>query len=105
MAYGLTTYKADGTIILQNSTKSGVFGEVLTVPKTTAGAVTYVNFPQYAGRTLRPIQLMSGAHRWDAPTYTNGIPQIKFTQLSDIYSIPTNLPYYYDSTILYIFVK
>ena len=62
MAYGLVTYKADGTtIVLQNSTKSGVFARSFTC---TASDYTYINttdswygyynkqFPEYNGRTL-----------------------------------------------------
>jgi hypothetical protein len=102
--YGLTTYKEDGTtVVLTNSTKSGVFGEAYQYSKTgTAGTKPPVSFPQYAGRTIRPMQLLPGAHSWSV-SYPSGIPTITFVENEPIAaSIPQ---FYYESTILYIFVK
>jgi hypothetical protein len=104
MAYGLTTYKSDGTtIVLQNSTKSGVFGEKYEYAKTgTPGNKPGVPFPQYTGRTIRPMQLIPGAHSWNV-TYPSGIPTINFYEND---AIAAGIPqFYYDSTVLYIFVK
>ena len=102
--YGLTTYKADGTtVILQNSTKSGVFGQSYTITKSgTSGLQTIVEFPQYTGRTLRPMQLRPGGHVWNT-SVVNNIPRITFTENSAIGA--TGAAFYYSDTILYIFVK
>lgn len=102
--YGLQTFKSDGTtIVLQNSTKSGVFGEKYQYAKTgIAGTKPAIPFPQYSGRTIRPMQLRPGAHTWSV-SYPSGIPTITFIENQPIDSgIPQ---FYYDSTILYIFVK
>lgn len=104
MVYGIKTFKPDGTtVILQNSTKSGVFGEVYQYMKTgTAGSKPPVSFPKYAGRTIRPMQLLPGAHSWSV-SYPSGVPTITFYENDYIASgIPQ---FYYDSTVLYIFVK
>jgi len=102
--YGLKTYKSDGTtVILQNSTKSGVFGEVYTYPKSgTAGTKPPIAFPQYAGRTIRPMQLLPGGHSWSV-SYPGGVPTITFVENADIASGITQ--FYYGDTVLYIFVK
>lgn len=104
MVYGLKTFKADGTtVVLQNSTKSGVFGERYTIAATgTNGQVTAVDFPKYSGRTLRVLQLKPGGHSW-AISYNSGIPRITFTQQ---YSSSVPLPtYFFGNTTVYIFVK
>ena len=104
MVYGIKTFKSDGTtVILQNSTKSGVFGEVYTYPKSgTAGSKPPVAFPKYAGRTIRPMQLLPGGHSWSV-SYPNNIPTITFYEND---SIASGIPqFYYEDTTLYIFVK
>jgi hypothetical protein len=102
--FGLKTFKSDGTtVVLQNSTKSGVFGQSRTVNKTgTAGTQTVITFPEYTGRTIRPVQLKPGAHTWYVEVISN-IPRITFTENSAIGV--TGAAFYYDSTTLYIFVK
>jgi hypothetical protein len=104
MAYGFKTLKSDGTtVILQNSSKSGVFGEAYTIGITgTAGQVTPVDFPKYTGRTLRVLQLKPGGHSWQV-SYNNSIPRITFVQR---YSPSIPLPAaFFGSTTVYIFVK
>lgn len=102
--YGLKTYKADGTtVVLQNSAKSGVFGQVYTIAKSgTAGTVTVKSFTEYTGRTIRPVQLRAGGHRW---TYSvvNNVPTITFTETSNAGAFTAD--FYYDDTTLYIFVR
>ena len=102
--YGLKTFKSDGTtVVLQNSTKSGVFGQSYTITKSgTSGLQTVVEFPQYTGRTLRPMQLRPGGHVWNT-SVVNNIPRITFTENSEIGA--TGAAFYYSDTILYIFVK
>jgi hypothetical protein len=102
--YGLKTYKSDGTtVVLQNSTKSGVFGQAYTLSKSgTAGLQTIVEFPQYTGRSIRPMQLRPGGHVWFVGV-VNNIPRITFTENSAIGV--TSASFYYDETVLYIFVK
>ena len=104
MSYGLTTYKVDGTtVVLQPSTKSGVFGEAYTITKSgTAGFQTIVEFPQYTGRSIRPMQLRPGGHVWYVGV-VNNIPRITFTENSAIGVTSAN--FYYDDTVVYIFVK
>ena len=104
MSYGLTTYKVDGTtVVLQPSTKSGVFGEAYTITKSgTAGFQTIVEFPQYTGRSIRPMQLRPGGHVWYVGI-VNNIPIITFTENSAIGV--TSASFYYDDTVVYIFVK
>jgi len=71
MAYGIITYKSDGTtVVLQNSSKSGVFARSFTC---TASDYTYLTpggqysdsyynkeFPEYNGRTLYLFNLKTG---------------------------------------------
>jgi hypothetical protein len=103
--YGLKTYKADGsTVVLQNSTKTGVFSQAYTVPATVTTG-TSVPFPEYTGRTLRIFQLRPGAHSWGI-SYPSSIPTITFTKNPDPAMLGANSPqFYYSDTILYIFVK
>jgi hypothetical protein len=104
MAYGLKTFKSDGTtVILQPSTKSGVFGQSYSISRSgNAGLQTVVEFPEYTGRTIRPMQLRPGGHVWYVGV-VNNIPRITFTENSAIGV--TSASFYYDATILYIFVK
>lgn len=106
MAYGLKIFKADGTtVVLQNSSKSGVFGEAYTKAKTgTAGEIISVQFPQYTGRTLRVMQLKPGGHSWSVGT-NNGIPQITFTEQGNVDLIVPGNGFFYGATTVYIFVK
>jgi hypothetical protein len=105
MAYGIKTFKADGTtVILQNSTKSGVFAQTYNVPPTVVTG-TAVPFAQYTGRTIRIFQLRPGAHSW-AVNYPNSVPTITFTKNPDPALLGANAPqFYYSTTVLYIFVK
>jgi hypothetical protein len=102
--YGLTTYKADGTtVVLQNSTKSAVYGQTYTLAKSnTAGAVTVKSFTEYTGRTIRPMQLSPGAHNW-VLSYVNSVPTITFTEGAGLSN--TFAAFYYGDTVLHIFVK
>jgi hypothetical protein len=106
MAYGLKTFKADGTTaILQNSTKSGVFAQTYTIPEQTATG-TLISFPQYTGRTLRIFQLRPGVHSWYL-TYPNSVPTLNLTKNPDPFSVGATFGggFYYSDTVLYIFVK
>lgn len=102
--YGLTTYKEDGTtVVLSNSTKSGVYGKSVLVSKSgTAGTITTLDFPEYTGRNIRPMQLNPGAHNWTL-SYVSGVPRITFVEGSGISSAIT--AFYYSDTVLYIFVR
>jgi hypothetical protein len=102
--YGLQTFKSDGTtVVLQNSTKSGVFGTSYSLAKSgTAGLQTVVEFPEYTGRSIRPMQLRPGGHTWYVGV-VNNIPRITFTENSAIGV--TSASFYYEDTVLYIFVK
>lgn len=123
MAYGLKTYKADGsTVVLQNSTKSAAYGTSVYLddsgtgatrsgpntvyPNLPGGTYYYIDFPQYTGRTLRPMQIGPGPHEW-AVGVTNSIPYIRWSRqlyrISD-YGI-TNPDFNYTTTVLYVFVK
>lgn len=104
--YGLKTYKADGvTTVLQNSSKSGVFGEAYQILKTgTAGSKPPISFPQYTGRTIRPMQLLPGAHSWSV-TYPLAVPTITFVETGTMDTLLGDARFYYDATVLYIFVK
>jgi hypothetical protein len=105
MAYGIKTFKADGTTaVLQNSTKSGVFAQAYTVSATVPTGTT-VAFSQYAGRTIRVFQLRPGAHSWTI-SYPGSVPTINLTKNADPSSIGANVTqFYYSDTVLYIFVK
>jgi hypothetical protein len=118
--YGLKTYKSDGTtIILQNSTKSAVYAKTVTldnagteatrsvpIPTRPAYYYYYLDFPEYTGRTIRPIQIQPGLHDWTIGVL-NSVPYIMWYknvyQTSD-YGI-TNPTFNYTNTILYVFVK
>lgn len=102
--YGLQTFKSDGsTIVLQNSTKSGVFGQSYSLAKSgITGLQTVVEFPEYTGRSIRPMQLRPGGHTWYVGV-VNNIPRITFTENSAIGV--TSASFYYEDTVLYIFVK
>lgn len=126
MAYGITTYKADGTtVVLQNSTPSAVYGKFISldnlgtgytrrisIPTRPADYYYYRDFPEYTGRTLVPIQLRPGLHEWNKGVgdgtsgSVNGVPYIRWFknvyQASDYASPPD---FYYETTGLYIFVK
>ena len=118
--YGLTTYKTDGTtVVLQNSTKSAVYAKTVTldnngtgatrsapIPTRPADSYYYIDFPQYTGRTIRPIQLRPGLHDWSIGILS-GVPFIKWNK--NVYQVAdygvTNPDFYYDTTVLYVFVK
>lgn len=100
--YGLVTYRANGTPLLTNSTKSGLFGTTATATATgTAGTITTITYTQYTGRTIRPIQLNPGSHIW-AVTYPSSVPTITFTEASSTDTAATFSP---QATTLYVFVK
>jgi hypothetical protein len=102
--YGLKTYKEDGTtVVLQNSTKSGVFGQTFTLAQTgNSGTVTTKSFTEYTGRTIRPMQLAPGAHTW-VLSYVNNVPTITFTEGQGLAN--SIVAFYYGDTTLHIFVK
>lgn len=120
MAYGLTTYKSDGTtVVLQNSTKSAVYGQTFTLTDAGTGYTRrevistrpsyyyyYKDFSEYAGRTIRPFQLRPGQHNWEVGT-SNNVPYVKWER--NVYT-PASAGIYipefsYTDTVLYIFVK
>jgi hypothetical protein len=126
--YGLTTYKSDGTtVILENSSQSAVYGKAVTLNNEGTGATRsepipfrqppntffyyYLDFPEYTGRTIVPIQLRPGLHEWTKGVGTtgtlNGVPFIRWFknqyQAAD-YGV-NNPDWYYETTVLYVFVK
>jgi hypothetical protein len=120
MAYGLKTFKADGTtVILQPSTPSAVYGQVFTLTDAGTGATRaeaiptrpsfyyfYKDFTEYAGRTIRPFQLRPGQHEWTLGT-SNNVPYIRWFR--NVY-VPADagifIPEFsYTDTVLYVFVK
>jgi hypothetical protein len=120
MAYGLITYKADGTtVVLQNSTPSAVYGKFIAldnegtiatrsepIPTRPTYSYYYYDFPEYVGRTIVPIQLRPGLHEWSKGVL-EGVPFIKW--FKNVYQPAdygvSNPDFYYDTTGLYIFVK
>lgn len=121
--YGLKTYKDDGTtIVLQNSNQSAVYGKTVYLdsvgtgatrsipnyiyPNLPEGTMYFIDFPEYVGRTLRPMQIGPGPHEWIIGVQNN-IPYIRWNRqvyrTSD-YNI-TNPEFNYTTTILYVFVK
>ena len=115
--YGLTTYKSDGTtVVLQNSTPSAVFGQIFTLTDAGTGATRsepisggrfyyYKDFTEYAGRTLRPIQLRPGEHQWTIGT-SNNVPYIRWNKNLQNYFSSTTIPeFLYTTTVLYVFVR
>lgn len=123
MAYGLKTYKSDGTtVVLQNSNKTAVFGRTLyldnvgtgatrstpnyTYPDLPGATLYYIDFPEFIGRTLRPMQLGPGPHEWNTGV-ENNIPYIRWNrQLYRISDYPISNPdFTYTVTVLYVFVK
>lgn len=125
--YGLQTFKANGTtVVLQNSTPSAVYAKFISLNNTGTGATRsrpiptrpayyyyYIDFPEYTGRTIVPIQLRPGLHEWSKGvgdgTYGSvvGVPYV--TWFKNVYQPAdygvTNPDFYYDTTGLYIFVK
>lgn len=108
MAYGIKTFKIDGTTpVLQNSTKSGVFARTYTL---TPADATYINgeyrkeFPEYAGRTIRPIQLKTGNAVWNAGITASGLNVINFTIINPSTTL-TDPKFVVGNTVLYIFIK
>jgi hypothetical protein len=119
MAYGLKTFKSDGsTVVLQNSTPSAVFGQTFTLTDAGTGGTRtpepisngrfyyYKDFPEYVTRNIRPIQLRPGQHEWITGV-TSGVPYIRWNR--NIY-VPSQYNIYvpefsYTDTILYVFVK
>jgi hypothetical protein len=112
MAYGLKTFKSNGTtLVLQNASKSGVYGRIYTLSTSdaianTGGFYSYQKqFPEYTGRTIRAFQLKPGPNDWII-SYINSIPRIEFNQGANPanYGV-SNVNFNYTSTTLYIFVK
>lgn len=120
--YGLTTYKADGTtVVLTNSTKSAVFGRNVTLDNAGTGATRsipnfnypelsdtmyFIDFPEFIGRTIRPIQLGPGPHEWIVGV-ENSIPYIRWNRqlyIASDYNID-NPDFNYSITFLSVFVK
>jgi hypothetical protein len=114
MAYGIITYKSDGTtVVLQNSAKSAVFGQSVILQALPAyadasgGFYAYTRyFPEYTGKTIRVFQLQPGPNDWGI-RYTNGIPGIAYNQGASpaAYGITDTRFVIYNYTLLYIFVK
>jgi hypothetical protein len=128
--YGIKTFKADGTtVVLQPSTPSAVYGQTFTLTDSPAETTGYTrrvaiptrtgffnyfkDFPEYTGRSIRPIQLRPGLHSWElgvgdgTNNSTIGVPYI--TWFRNTYTpgdaglfIPT---FSYTDTVLYVFVK
>lgn len=120
MAYGIKTFKSDGTtVVLQPSTKSAVYGQTFTLTDAGTGATRstpiptrpafsyyYKDFTEYTGRTIRPFQLRPGQHNWEIGT-SNNVPYVKWER--NVYT-PASAGIYipefsYTDTVLYIFVK
>ena len=120
MAYGLKTFKSDGTtVVLQNSAKSAVYAKAVTLDNLGTGSTRsepiptrptysyyYLDFPEYTGRTIRPIQLRPGLHDWSVGILNN-VPYIKwYKNVYQVADYGVSVPeFYYDTTILYVFVK
>lgn len=123
--YGIKTFKADGTtVILQPSSQSAVYGKAITLDNAGTGATRsepiptrtsffyyYLDFPEYTGRTILPMQLRPGLHEWNKGVGTigtlNGVPFIRWFRnvyQPATYNI-TNPQFNYTTTVLYIFVK
>jgi len=111
MAYGIKTVKADNsTIVLQNSNKSGVFARTYTLTPADAIASPSISneyrkeFPEYAGRTIRVIQLKTGNAVWNAGVTGNGLNVIDFSIINPSSTL-TDPRFVVGNTIVYIFVK
>ena len=112
MAYGLKTFKSDGTtVILQNSSKSGVFARTFTT--TTSDFTSYNSstgvyrkeFPEYNGRTIRVFQLNSNGNCiWNAGTTGSGLNVIEFEFLNPNFSLD-NPNFTIGNAVLYIFLR
>ena len=121
--YGLTTYKPNGTtVVLTNSNESAVYGKTVILdsvgtgstrsipnyiyPNLPDGTMYFIDFPEYTGRLIRPIQLGPGPHEWIIGV-ENNIPYIRWNRqlyrISD-YGI-TNPDFNYTVTVLSVFVK
>jgi hypothetical protein len=108
MAYGLKTFKSDGsTVVLQDSSNSAVYGQAYTIGTPTRyldGAATK-DFPEYIGRSIRVFQLRPGPHNWFTGT-ENGVPYISWFPSANPADYGVTIPeFYYTTTTLYIFVK
>jgi hypothetical protein len=118
--YGLKTYKSDGsTIVLQNSTPSAVYGQTFALTDLGTGATRqeslpsrpgiyayYKDFSEYTGRTIRPFQLRPGLHEWTTGILNN-VPYVRWAAAAynpGSYGL-SMAEFYYDNTVLYIFVK
>ena len=123
--HGIKTFKANGTtVILQPSSQSAVYGKAVTLDNVGTGATRseaiptrptfyyyYLDFPEYTGRVILPMQLRPGLHEWNKGVGTtgtlNGVPFIEWVRNVDQpadFSI-TNSQFTYTTTVLYIFVK
>ena len=125
--YGLKTFKADGTtVILQPSSQGAVYGKAVTLDDAGTGATRsepiptrstfyyyYLDFPEYSGRTILPMQLRPGLHEWNKGIgdgtggTVSGVPFIRWFRnvyQPATYNI-TNSQFTYTTTVLYIFVK
>jgi len=112
MAYGLQTFKSNGTtLVLQNSNKSGVFARTYTAtPSDITSYNSYTDtyrkeFPEYNGRTIRVFQLNSNGNCiWEAGTTGSGLNVIEFSFLNPNFSLG-NPNFTIGNAVLYIFVK
>lgn len=125
--YGLQTFKANGTtVVLQNSTPSAVYAKFISldnegtgytrrisIPTRPAYYYYYIDFPEYSGRTIVPIQLRPGLHEWikgvgdGTSGSVVGVPYIRW--FKNVYQAAeygvSNPDFYYETTGLYIFVR
>jgi hypothetical protein len=118
--YGLKTFKADGTtVILQPSSPSAVYAKSITLDNSGTGAVRtsptpmtiptpywYIDYPEYTGRILVPVQLRPGVHEW-LVGYTSGVPYIRWNKNTfrpELYNI-VEPDFSYSDTVLYLFIK
>jgi len=109
MAYGIRTYKSDGsTIVFQNSAKSGVFARTFTcIPSngTLVNGLYRKEFPEYNGRTMRVFELKAGNATWYSGTTAYGLNLIEYSIGSGgAYSV-IDPKFTVGNTVLYIFIK
>ena len=112
MAYGIKTFKSNGTtVVLQPSSKSGVFARTyipVATDITSYNSYTQTyrkEFPEYNGRTIRVFQLNSNGNCiWSAGTTTTGLNLIEFSFLNPNFSLD-NPNFTIGNAVLYIFLR
>jgi hypothetical protein len=112
--YGFVSYRSDGTsVILQNSSKSGVFARRLVLTRDIGTPIPYsesyrIEFPEYNGRNLQIFQLKSGDANWTYGKLSTGLNVIDYTFVvaPEIYGVTfPDRSFSFDRTVLYIFIK